>query len=191
MVALPSSPSLVGVEDGSFRAFQRRDTQRCPLGVVKMTGPRIEEVQVCLIAVDGLDATSELSGILQNMASEAIILGGITFAGFNIVNAQQLFEGSSRPVIVFMRDRPNNVAVKEALQKHFDDWRERWRLIEALGATYSAYTYPGEPPIYFEVVGAEPSWAEKILQRSATLCRIPEPVRVARLVARGVSLTSD
>jgi endonuclease V-like protein UPF0215 family len=190
-VASSSSPSIIGVEDGSFKAFQRRDAQRCPLCVVKMAGPRIEEIQVCLIDVDGHDVTSQLSRTLENMAFEPIILGGITFAGFNIVDAQELFEESSRPVIIFMRDRPNNVAVKEALQKHFDDWRERWRLIEALGATYSAYTYPGELPIYFEVVGAEPSWAEKILQQSATLCRIPEPVRVARLVARGVSLTSD
>jgi hypothetical protein len=190
-VASSSSPYLVGVEDGSFKAFQRREAQRCPLAVVKMAGSRIEEIQICLIDVDGRDVTSQLSRILRNMALEAIILGGITFAGFNIVNAQQLFDEASRPVIIFMRDRPNNVAVKDALQKHFDDWRERWGLIEALGDTYSAYTYSGEPPIYFEVVGAEPLWAEKTLRQSATLCRIPEPVRVARLVARGMSLTSD
>jgi len=156
-----------------------------------MSGPKIEEVRASLITVDGHDATSKLSVILQNIMVDAIILGGITFAGFNIINARQLFKEFSWPVIIFMRDRPNNVAMREALQKHFDDWKERWSLIEPLGPIHSTSTCLGKPPVYFEVVGAEPSWAEAILQNSAALCRILEPVRVARLIARGVSITSD
>lgn len=180
--------SLIGVEDGSFKAFQRRRSQKCPLCVVKMTGPKIEEIRASLITVDGLDASDELSKLLQNTAFDAIILGGITFAGFNIVDVQRIYHKFSRPIIIFTRDRPNNVAMKDALKKHFDDWRERWRLIESLGPVNTTYTRVEEPPVYFEVVGAEPLWAEEVLRRSAILCRIPEPVRVARLVARGLSL---
>jgi hypothetical protein len=156
-----------------------------------MAGLRIEEIRASLISVDGLDVTSSLSAMLRGMVFDAIILGGVTFAGFNVVDAKQLFQEFSQPIIIFMRDKPNNVAVRDALQKHFDDWRARWGLIEALGPTYSAYPYQEEPPVYFEVVGAKPSWAEEILRYSAFLCRIPEPVRAARLVARGISLTSD
>jgi len=156
-----------------------------------MSGPKIEEVRASLITVDGLDATSKLSAMLRNITFEAIILGGITFAGFNVINARHLFEEFSWPIIIFMRDRPNNVAMREALQKHFDDWSARWSLIESLGPIHSTSTYLREPPVYFEAIGAEPSWAEEILRYSAALCRIPEPVRVARLVARGVSVTSD
>ena len=191
MTTLLGNPSLIGVEDGSFKAFQRRAAQKCPLCVVKMSGLKIEEVRACLITVDGQDVTSKLSVVLQSMMFEAIILGGITFAGFNVVNARQLLKEFSRPVIIFMRDSPNNVAMREALQKHFDDWKGRWSLIEPLGPIHSTSTCLGEPPVYFEVVGAEPSWAEAILRYSAALCRIPEPVRVARLVARGISITSD
>lgn len=180
--------SFIGVEDGSFRAFQRQRKTQCLLCVVRMTGPKIDEIRASLVTVDGLDASNELSEILQNMVFDAIILGGITFAGFNIIDVQRIHDEFSRPILVFTRDRPNNVAMKNALMKHFDDWRERWRIVESLGPVYATYTRVEEPPVYFEVVGADPLWAEEVLRRSAILCRIPEPVRVARLVARGLSL---
>jgi len=143
-----------------------------------------------MITVDGLDVTSKLLSTLRNTSFAVVILSGITFAGFNIADTQQLFEEFSRPIIVFMKDKPDNDTMKEALEKHFKDWKERWRLVESLGPIYSTSTRLEEPPIYFEVVGLDPVSAEKILKRSALLCRIPEPVRVARLIAREVSFTS-
>jgi len=182
--------SLVGVDDGSFKAFERQGGQKCPLCAVKMKGPKIEDVQISMITVDGLDVTPKLVWMLRKMSFGVAILSGITFAGFNIVDTQQLFRELSRPVIVFMKDRPDNDAMKQALQKHFKDWKERWALVESLGVMYSASTRSGEPPVYFEVVGLDPLSAENILRRSALLCRVPEPLRVARLIARQVSYTS-
>ncbi len=182
---------LVGVEDGSFRPFNRRTLGTCLLCAVEMFGPKIEKVKVSPITVDGLDATSKLSEMLRDMDFEAILLGGITFAGFNIINVQQILKEYSRPIIIFIRDRPDNRAVREALEKHFDDWRERWDIIKSLGPVHSTRTRPDEPPIYFEVLGASSQWAEEVLRLSAVLCRIPEPVRVARLIARGLTLRGD
>ena len=182
---------LVGVEDGSFRPFNRRTLGTCLLCAVEMFGPKIEKVKVSPITVDGLDATSRLSEMLQDMNFEAILLGGITFAGFNIINVQQILKEYSRPIIIFIRDRPDNRAVREALEKHFDDWRERWDIIKSLGPVHSTRTRPDEPPIYFEVLGASSQWAEEVLRLSAMLCRIPEPVRVARLIARALTLRGD
>jgi len=182
---------LVGVEDGSFRPFNRRTLGTCLLCAVEMFGPKIEKVKVSPITVDGLDATSRLSEMLQDMNFDAILLGGITFAGFNIINVQQILKEYSRPIIIFIRDRPDNRAVREALEKHFDDWRERWDIIKSLGPVHSTRTRPDEPPIYFEVLGASSQWAEEVLRLSAMLCRIPEPVRVARLIARALTLRGD
>lgn len=179
---------LVGVEDGSFKPFERQTLGVCLLCAVEMVGPRVEKVKVSQITVDGLDATSRLSKMLQEMNFDAVLLGGVTFAGFNIVNPREILREFSRPIIIFIREKPDNRAVREALEKHFEDWRERWEIIESLGPVYSAQTRPGEPPVYFEVLGASPNWAEEVLHLSATLCRIPEPVRVARLIARGLSI---
>ena len=189
MSRFPNGLLLIGVEDGSFKAFLHRKSQKCPLCAVRMIDNKIEDIKASKIAVDGLDATSKLSEMLRDQVFHAIILGGITFAGFNIIDAQRIYKELSRPLIVFTRSRPNNEIMREALQKHFDDWRRRWSIIESLGQIYSTYTRPREPPVYFEVVGEKARWAEEVLKRSASLCRIPEPVRVARLVARGLSIT--
>lgn len=180
---------MVGVEDGSFVAFQRRGEQKCPLCMVKMRGTKVEDIRLSLISVDGVDATPKLSAMLRNTCFDVIILGGITFAGFNIVDAPQLFKEFCQPIIIFMRDKPRQSAMRGALKSHFKDWADRWKCVESLGHAYSTSTRVNQPPIYFEVVGANPDWAENILKQSALLCRIPEPVRLARLIARGLSST--
>lgn len=191
MSTFPEGLPLIGVEDGSFHAFRLQRTQKCLLCVVKMVEHKIAAIKASHITVDGLDSTQVLSEMLQDMSFEAIILGGITFAGFNIIDSHEIHQTFSKPIIIFTRDRPNNIAMRDALKKHFDDWKERWNIIESLGPIYTTHTRVDEAPVYFEVVGAEPLWAEEVLRSSAILCRIPEPVRVARLVARGLSLIED
>jgi endonuclease V-like protein UPF0215 family len=74
-----------------------------------------------------------------------------------------------------------------ALKIHFHDWRRRWDIIKNLEEVYERIVRKGEPSVFFEIVGESPDWAEAVLQSLALICRIPEPVRVARLIARGVS----
>ncbi|MEE8355208.1 MAG: DUF99 family protein, partial [Candidatus Bathyarchaeia archaeon] len=91
------------------------------------------------------------------------------------------------PIIVYLGVRPDNDAVLAALRKHFPDWERRWEVIEGLGESYSISVFLEDPEIYFEVIGCAPEWAEGILKESARISRIPEPVRVAGLVARGLT----
>nr|NIR87851.1 DUF99 family protein [Candidatus Bathyarchaeota archaeon] len=85
------------------------------------------------------------------------------------------------------RTKPDNVAVKKALIQHFEDWRLRWRVFEKLGPVHRVVSMEDEPPLYAEVVGATTDWAAKLIRVSATCCRVPEPVRAARLIARGLT----
>ncbi len=181
---------LLGVEDGSFEAFQRDRATHAFLCCVKLEYDLIEQIRLARIQVDGFDATKKLLGMLQGIKAEAIILGGITFAGFNIIDPKAIFEEMGIPVIIYSGTRPDNDEMLSALMKHFDDWRERFKIIEILGPVHRIEPYPEEPPIYFEVFGESPEWAEEILRESAKISRIPEPVRVAGLVARGLSPVS-
>ena len=177
---------LAGVEDGSFKAFQR-EASHSVLCCVEMASDRIEAVKLSRIAVDGLDATEKLLNMLEGVAVDAVILGGITFAGFNIIDPRIIHQETNAPVIVYSGEKPDNDAMFLALKKHFEDWIARWRIVERLGVVHEAVSRPGEPPVYFEVVGGSARWAEEVLRSSALICRIPEPVRVAGLIARGVS----
>lgn len=181
---------LFGVEDGSFGAFHREEPSSAFLCGVMVEYDQVIDVRLARIRVDGFDATEKLLNLLDGVEADAIVLGGITFAGFNMVDPWKIFKNSGIPVIIYSGTKPDNEDMLQALKKNFDDWRERWRIVEDLGSIHSATTYKGEPPVYFEVVGGSPEWAEEILHRSALISRIPEPVRVAGLIARGLSPAS-
>jgi endonuclease V-like protein UPF0215 family len=177
--------SIVGVEDGGFVAF--KPCQSTLLCAVLMVGDRIEVVRLGKITVDGLDSTNILLEMLVKINCDGIILGGISFAGFNIVDPQRVNNELGVPIIVYSGKRPNSISMLVALKAHFIDWEERCSPITRLGNVYNLVTKAGFPPIFFEVVGESKEWAINILKESALLTRAPEPVRVAGIVVRGLT----
>ena len=178
---------LFGVEDGSFEAFPTGEKAYCFLCGVETKASRIVGIKLTKIQVDGFDATEKLLPMLEAFKGEAVILGGITFAGFNIVDPVRVHRETGTPVIVYSGEEPDSEDVLNALKAHFGDWRKRWNIIQSLGPIHTTRPFHGEPPVYFEVVGGTREWGEKILAASAEVSRIPEPVRVAGIVARGLS----
>jgi endonuclease V-like protein UPF0215 family len=179
---------VVGVEDGGFsRKLQGCGVQKALFVCVLLRGKRITDFQADMITVDGLDATEKLTSMLRQWSFDAVMLAGVSFAGFNLVDPPIVFEEFNKPVIVISRTKPNNVAVKNALRRHFEDWRIRWSVFEKLGSVYKVVSMPAEPPVYVEVIGAELGWASELIRAASVCCRVPEPIRVARLVARGLT----
>lgn len=177
---------VAGVEDGSFTSFLRGERQRCMLCAVVMEGRRIKDVKASLITVDGTDSTSRLVSMVEGQDIEALLLGGITFAGFNVVDAKRVSRDISRPVIVYIRRKPDNAAVKAALVKHFRDALERWKLIDSLGPMYE-YSSGGRRA-YFEVVDGDRYSAQKILQDCTFFGSVPEVLRVSGIIAKSLSI---
>jgi endonuclease V-like protein UPF0215 family len=180
-----SSLGLVGVEDGGFRAFQ--PGQSTLICAVLMRGDRVESVRLGRVTVDGRDATDILLGMLVDIRCDVVILGGVSFAGFNIIDSNRLHEELDVPVIVYSGKEPDSASVLAALRAHFDDWEERWASVARLGDVYSIVTRVGYPPVFFEVVGESRDWCVEVLRSSASLTRAPEPVRVAGIIARGIT----
>lgn len=180
---------VVGVEDGGFPS-PRPPGSRHGKGLlvcVLMNGPWIEAVQMRAITVDGTDATARLLEMLNEFTFDAILLGGISFAGFNLIDPNKVYAVVNKPIVVVSKERPDNTAVKQALASHFEDWSTRWEIIEKLGEIHEVLFMQGEAPIYIEVIGAEVYWAQKLIRNLPSRCRIPEPVRVARFIARGLT----
>ena len=178
------SKRVVGVEDGSF---QKGITPRTLLAVVLFKGLKIEGVKIARIVVDGLDATEKLGEVLGEWEFEAVLLAGVSFAGFNVIDPTIIHEEFGNPVIVISRTKPNSKAVKRALERHFEDWQSRWSVFERLGLVHKVVVSASEPPVYVETVGVRVGWAGKLIRALSVCSRIPEPIRVARLIARGLS----
>ncbi len=126
-----STQRLVGVEDGSFDAFLPGQTTL--LCAVCMAGDRVEWVKLGRVRVDGREATGVLLGMLRGERFDALILGGVSFAGFDVVDPQVLREELGVPVIVYSSKLPDSTSTLSALKANFSDWAERWAPIERDG----------------------------------------------------------
>jgi endonuclease V-like protein UPF0215 family len=175
---------VVGVEDGSFC---KGITRRALLAAVLFRGVKIESVRMAQIAVDGLDATRKLTEILDGWKFVAVLLGGLSFAGFNVIDPSIIYSESGKPVVIVSRTKPDNIAVKRALERHFGDWRVRWRVFAKMGSPSRLVVVKDEPPIYVETLGVDLAWSSNLIRALSVRCRVPEPIRVARLVAQGLS----
>jgi endonuclease V-like protein UPF0215 family len=183
----------VGVDDGSFELERSKGYARpkAVLAAVLLEGIKIVAFRIGRITVDGLDATAILNQLLKGLKFDAIFLSGVSFAGFNLVDAYETYGAYREPVIIVTGRRPNNRSVKEALRLHFKDWQTRWAIIRKLGVVHQVRSCASEPPLFFEVVGTSVSEARRLIKDSARLGRLPEPVRVAGLVAKGLSASLD
>jgi len=175
---------VVGIEDGSFvKGF----TKKALLAAVLFRGLKIEDAAFQRITVDGLDATEKAVSVLRRWDFEVVMLAGVSFAGFNVIDPVVLNKEFGKPVVVVSRVKPDNRAVKQALIRHFRNWKRRWEVFERLGPIHEVRVFAEEPPLYVEVVDAEVEWASRLITSFAVCGRVPEPLRVARLIARGLS----
>ncbi len=177
----------IGIDDGPFTKRQKT----APLVAALLEGPHLERVRTGRITVDGLDATDKAVQLLKTWRPAPILLSGVTFGGFNLIDPRVLQRTFRIPVIVVVGSRPDNRAVKRALVKHFPDWKRRWKIISSLGPLRQARTNPDEPPIHYEAFGCSPRESANLLRSTSYVSRIPEPVRIAGFLARGLYLLPE
>jgi len=161
------------------------------VGTVFRGGDWMDGVLRSEITRDGRDAT----GVISRMAKESkhygqlrvIMLDGVTYGGFNVVDIVKLHEETGIPVIVIMRSYPDFDKIRAAL-KHFPDGEERWEIIEKAGKIEKVVTKDRENPVYIQKKGIGIKSAEKIVRLTSIRSNIPEPLRVAHLIATGIIL---
>ncbi len=174
---------VVGFDDGTFRFKGRGKT--ILIGVVMKGSQEVVGVLSRWIAVDGWDATENMIDSIITSRFEdlrVIMLKGITYAGFNIVDVQRLSEETGLPVIVVIRKKPDLNAMREALKKHFPDWRERIELLDKAGEIFEMI--PGK--LYYQSINIPPKQAVEIINITQKSSLIPEPLRLAHMIASAV-----
>ena len=176
----------IGIDDGPFPPKTDDKVRHAPLLAVWLKGPHLHQFRADWITVDGLDATRKAEFLLRDSHEIPVLLSGVTFGGFNLIDPWKVLKLCKSPVIVVVGSRPNNRAVKRALLRHFPDWERRWELIRSLGPVHKLRTMASEGPVFFEPLGCSIREARLILKASAFVSRVPEPLRVAGILARGL-----
>jgi endonuclease V-like protein UPF0215 family len=179
---------VLGVDDGVFKPHTKGFVP--VVGVVFRGGYWLDGVMHTKVKVDGLEATKKIASMIRNSPHykqlRVIMLNGVTIAGFNVVDIKRLNEDTGLPVIAVTRDKPNFDDIQEALKK-LPESEERWRAILNAGEIFEVPIRGGKSMIYMQISGISEGDARKILQITSTRSYIPEALRVAHLIASGLS----
>jgi len=179
---------VLGIDDG---AFKPRVNGVVPvIGVVFRGGFWLDGVLHTSIEIDGFDATDRIASMITGSSHyrqlRVVMLNGVTFAGFNIVDVKALHVATKLPVITVTREKPDFAEIQKALQ-NLPNSEERWEAILRAGEPVEVSTRSAKAKVYMQTVGVSTGDAQKILRLTSTRSNIPEALRVAHLIASGIS----
>lgn len=176
---------ILGVDDGPFTLHRGYAPV---VGVVFRGGYWLDGVLSTKVKVDGFDATDKIAAMIRDSPHyrqvRVIMLNGVTFGGFNVVDIKELHALTNLPVIVVTRDKPSFREIHAAV-KNLPNSAERWKAVQNAGKIFEVHTRSRGEKVYMELCGMRVSDARKILQFTSTRSSIPEALRVAHLIASG------
>jgi uncharacterized protein len=177
---------VLGVDDGKFTPHTEGSV--LVVGVVFRGGCWLDGVIHTKILIDGFDATEQIASMITSSPHikqlRLIMLNGITFAGFNVVNIKKLSFATNLPVIALTGDKPDLDAIHDALN-HLPRTDERWKTILEAGEINEIISRGKR--LYVVLAGISIADAQKIIELTATRSSFPEPLRVAHIIASGIT----
>ncbi|HDR73274.1 MAG TPA: DUF99 family protein [Methanoculleus sp.] len=138
------------------------------------------------ITVGGMDATGavlRMVGHLGRADINCIMISGCVIAWFNIVDPLVILEQTGLPVIAVTYEASEGL--EEEIAAHFPGDEERIEAYVRLGARTEIALHTGHR-IYIRGWGIEDSQAARLCNDFTATGKIPEPLRVARLMARAM-----
>jgi len=179
---------VLGIDDGVFTPHSTELVD--VVGVIYRGGYWLDGFMHTKVLVDGLDATEKLAEMIISSPHYAqlrvIMLNGVTLAGFNVIDIEELYQRVKLPVIAVTRDKPDFDDIRKALQ-NLPNSQQRWRAIEKAGKIIKVRTRNGEEPVYVHAAGISEEDAKRILKSTSTRSNVPEALRVAHIIASGLT----
>lgn len=173
---------VIGFDDAPFSREHRGDVRI--FGVV-FSGLRLEGVLSAKVRRDGINSTRVITYTISQSRFapqlQAILLQGIAFAGFNVIDIQSLYENLKIPVLVVSRKQPNFDAIRRALLNNVSGGDKKWALIERCGEMERA------AGVYVQRKGISLADAKTLIRGLAVNSNMPEPLRMAHIIAGGIT----
>jgi endonuclease V-like protein UPF0215 family len=171
---------VIGIDDAPFDKFHARKV--LVVGVIYRGGQFMDGVVSTHASVDGRDATKKISEMLGKCKFRpqlrCILLKGIAVGGFNVIDIRKLHRATKLPVIVVMRHYPQLGKIEKTLTKL--GMKGKIRLLRDAGEIHRMRG------LYVQFCGTGKRDAEEMIRLTTSRAFIPEPLRIAHLVAGGV-----
>jgi len=173
---------VLGIDDGYF--LKHGKGRVLVVGAVLRGNKELEGILSCSVEKDGRDATKRLVKMINTSKHKRqlryIMTNGTTLAGFNVLDIAELHKKTRLPVLSVLRKKPNLEKVDKALD-HFRDKKARLAILEKAGEM-SQYR-----KLWFQTAGVSLSEAKELIDKTLRKSNIPEPVRIAHIIASGVT----
>lgn len=172
---------LLGIDDA---AHKRGDKTTTIVGTFFRGADFLDGVISTTVQVDGDDSTKKIASMVNKSKFKtqirAILIDGIAVGGFNVIDIHALHKKTGIPIIAVVRRMPNFMKIHKALERL--GWTHRIDLLDRAGVPIKI------GKIYVQFAGTKKGMVEKILKLTCTNADIPEPIRVAHLIAGGMKL---
>lgn len=172
---------VIGIDDAPFDKFKKG--QVLVVGTVFRGGLYLDGILSTKVSVDGSNATKKLAEMINKCKFkpqlQCILLDGIAVGGFNVIDIKELSKKTKLPVIVIIRKKPDINNIKKILTKL--NKKSKIKLIEKAGSVVPVNK------IYIQLTGLSIEKAREILKITCTRSLIPEPIRIAHLIASGIT----
>jgi len=171
---------VIGIDDSPFNKFTKGEV--LVIGTVFRGGSLLDGILSTKVDIDGENATNKLIYLINKskfkLQLQCIFLDGIALGGFNIIDVKELSKKTKLPVIIIIRRKPNIKEIKKTLIRI--NKKDKIKLIEKAGEVIKIGN------IYVQLTGINVEKAKQILDIVCTRSLIPEPIRIAHLIASGV-----
>lgn len=174
---------IIGWDDGPFEFDQE---EMVPVvGAVTRGGERLDGVIKTEVKKDGINGTERLASSVNDSKHKEdlkiIMLDGITFGGFNVIDIDNLYEMTEIPVITVTKERVDRDSFKEALT-NLPKYEKRWKAVKEAGEIRQ--TTIRKSKLYYQKTAISSEEAERVIAITATHSTIPEPIRLANLISK-------
>jgi len=171
---------------GVAESFRKRLGSRAVLaGVVMRSDMLVDGFVFGACTVGGMDSTEgviEMWRRLSRMDINVVLLSGSVISWFNVVDLNKLHQAINIPLIcISYRD---SHGLDEVFRKRFpSDWEQRLSVHRSNGERSDIVLRTGYK-VYVRCFGLLPTDAKNVLDKFTVDGHYPEPVRLAKLLAR-------
>lgn len=176
------APRCLGIAESFFRS----SPSSVLAGVVMRGDMRVDGLATARATVGGDDATEAVLKIYKDLDRtdvNVLLLSGAAVSWFNIIDLQEVFDKVQKPLFCLTYEESHGL--ERYILEYFPAPEEKLRRYRALGERECVLLKTGYE-VYVRALGATAEDARVLLNKFTLEGRIPEPVRVARLVARAV-----
>ena len=169
---------------GIAESFVRSSRISILAGAVMRADLRLDGLAYGRATVGGDDATKAVLNLYEQLERtdvNALLLSGLAISWFNIIDLEEVSVRTQKPVICLTYEE--SLGLEKYIREYFPQPEEKLRCYAVSGERVPVWLKTGFE-VYVRALGASAEEARILLNKFTRDGRVPEPVRVARMMAR-------